>query len=70
MRSTDMGRPDITGARERYPDWEFSRDGEWWTAEHREGKAAAQRGKSPESLEGKVTRAEEALRARQGEARM
>lgn len=63
MRSTDMGAPDITGARERFPAWRFGRDGKWWTAEHREGKALPQRGRSPESLEGKVARAERELRA-------
>jgi hypothetical protein len=60
--SRDPLAPDLAGACRRHPRWVFGRDGDDWTAQERGGLAEL-RGRSLESLEGKVTRAETAWSA-------
>lgn len=63
MNGTDPTAPDVEGARRRYPDWTFTRQGRVWLARRNDGSAQLE-GLSLESLEGLVRRAE---RARAGE---
>jgi hypothetical protein len=63
VKGSDPTAPDVEGARRRYPDWTFWREGRSWLAK-RNDETAPLTGLSLESLEGKVARAEGA-RARQ-----
>ncbi|HEY1703406.1 MAG TPA: hypothetical protein VGG75_27200 [Trebonia sp.] len=66
VNGPDPTAPDVEGARGRYPDWTFWRDGRDWLARRADGSAQLS-GQSLESVEGKVGRAERArARARSG----
>jgi hypothetical protein len=63
VRGPDPTAPDIEGARRRYPDWTFWREGKTWRA-RRADESSQLTGLSLESLEGQVARAEKARAAR------
>jgi hypothetical protein len=63
VTGSDPTAPDIEGARRRYQDWTFWREGRSWLA-RRNGETAVLTGLSLESLEGKVARAEKARAAK------
>jgi hypothetical protein len=59
VRGPDPTAPDVEGARRRYPDWSFWREGNTWQARRADGSSQLT-GLSLESLEGRVARAEKA----------
>jgi hypothetical protein len=62
VKGPDPTAPDIEGARRRYPNWSFWREGNAWLA-RREGGSSRAEGLSLESLEGKIAREERARAA-------